>query len=68
MKEELEKQIKMHLDHLNIFMARYLHLYDLVSKNATIPPSIRGELNRCLETMKHYTNRIQEGRKQLALL
>ena len=66
-KEELEKEIKIDLVHLNIFIARYLHLWELVGKNALIPPSLREELDRYLETMKHCSNSIQEGRKRLAL-
>ena len=66
-KEELEKEIKTNLVHLNIFIARYVHLWELVDKNALIPPPLREELDKYLETMKHYTNLIQEGQKRLAL-
>ena len=67
-KKELEKEIETNLDHLNIFIARYVHLREWVNKNTLmLLPPIREELDRCLETMKHYTNLIQEGQKRLAL-
>lgn len=67
-KEEQKKEVNMNLDHLNIFIAREVHLREWVEKsNAPIPTSIREELDRCLEARKRYTNLIQEGRKQLAL-
>ena len=68
-KEELEKEINMNLDHLNVFIAREVHLREWVGRNnALIPTPIREELDRCLEIRKHCTNLIQEGRKRLALL
>lgn len=68
-KEELEKKINMNLDHLDIFIAREMHLREWVGKNnALIPTPIREELDRCLEIRKYCTKLIQQGRKQLALL
>ena len=77
-KEELEKQIKIYLDHRNICIVRCAHLWEWIDESAlrklplreelVFRLAVREEIDRFLEAIKHSTNLIQEGRKQLALL